>query len=578
MGMVATDVTSYVVMGYIDTASIQGQTKKILGILNLVDALKQRLDAQPEPTRQLLRSQVELLQQRAANMRGETVDLWTMVQAQQQPTRQRRSIAALAGIALIGTTLANFLYTGSLHAQIQDARTAIRGLTHQATWATATLLESSRRIDILNSTVSRALHHIQERENHLQQEITGLEETQRLMMTVDTAYRAMTLTAEGISNILKMVQDTCRGDVTAALINPREAKRELRRIRENLPPQMELAFDKDDLNAFYALPMLTQNHGHVLQVVLSIPLINVKDTMTLLRYIPLPIKTTSGLQLLLQGTRPYIATNEQRTLFQEVSNEELAECTPIRRIFLCPHLRVLNKREGTPSCLLALLEGKIEAAQKVCAHTLRVADPVLVVQISTNKFSVTAQTSTTATRTCSGEETSAIIHIPPGRSELVIPQGCAVSTDNLFITPAREVVHNLTDWVITVPIPAIPDINLTLANHYPRMDVGDEELVDIVRELTRYKPTTRLAEVAEIVAQRTRAHQVIISWSGALLSVVASTTIIGAIAWLWYRYHTKEQRTEKRPYYTICRQKRIKGTQAESRGPDSPKRGEFVVE
>ncbi len=153
MGMVATDVTSYVLMGYIDTASIQEQAKKISGILNLVDALKQRLDAQPEPTRQLLHSQVELLQQRAANMRGQTADLWTIVQAQ-QPTRRRCSIVALAGVALIGTTLANFLYTGSLHAQIQDARTAIHGLTHQATWATATQLESGRRIDILNTTVT----------------------------------------------------------------------------------------------------------------------------------------------------------------------------------------------------------------------------------------------------------------------------------------------------------------------------------------------------------------------------------------------------------------------------------------
>ncbi len=92
--------------------------------------------------------------------------------------------------------------------------------------------------------------------------------------------------------------------------------------------------------------------------------------------------------------------------------------------------------------------------------------------------------STTATRTCSGKESSAIIYIPPGRSELAIPQGCAVSTDDLFIPPAQEVVHNLTDWVITVPIPSIPDINLTLVNHYPHVDVGDKELVDIVCELT----------------------------------------------------------------------------------------------
>ncbi len=74
------------------------------------------------------------------------------------------------------------------------------------------------------------------------------------MMTVDVAYRAMTLTAEGVSNILKMVQDTCRGDITAALINPREAKQELRRIKENLPPQMELAFDKTTLTHFMHYP------------------------------------------------------------------------------------------------------------------------------------------------------------------------------------------------------------------------------------------------------------------------------------------------------------------------------------
>ncbi len=265
-------------------------------------------------------------------------------------------------------------------------------------------------------------------------------------------------------------------------------------------------------------------------------------------------------------------------LFQEISNEELAECTPTRCIFLCPHLRVLKKRDRVPSCLLALLEGKIETAQKVCAHTLRVADPILVVQISTNKFSITAQTSTTATRTCSGKESSAIIHIPPGCSELAIPQGCAVSTDDLFITPAREVVHNLTDWVITVPIPSLPNINLTLANHYPHVDVGDEELVDIVCELTRYRPTARFADIAAIVTQRTQAHQSIISWSGVLLSIVAAMTMIGVIAWLWYCYHTKGQRTEKQPYYTICRQKEMKDIQPESRGPDSPKWGEFVVE
>ncbi len=140
-------------MGYVDTVGIQEQTKKISGILNLVGTLRKRLDAQPEPPRQLLHLQVELLQQREADMRGQTANLWVIVQAQ-QPTWQRRSIAALAGVVLIGTMLANFLCTGSLHAQLQDARTAISGLTHQAMWATTALLESSRRIDILNTTVT----------------------------------------------------------------------------------------------------------------------------------------------------------------------------------------------------------------------------------------------------------------------------------------------------------------------------------------------------------------------------------------------------------------------------------------
>ncbi len=104
-------------------------------------------------------------------------------------------------------------------------------------------------------------------------------------------------------------------------------------------------------------------------MVLSLPLVNIKTTMRLLRHIPLPIRTTNGLHLLLQGVHPFIATNAQRTLFREISSEELAECTPVRRVFLCPHLRVLKKRDRAPSCLLALLEGKIEAAQKTCAYS-----------------------------------------------------------------------------------------------------------------------------------------------------------------------------------------------------------------
>ena len=76
--------------------------------------------------------------------------------------------------------------------------------------------------------------------------------------------------------------------------------------------------------------------------------------------------------------------------------------------------------------------------------------------------------------------------------------------------PAREVVHNLTDWVVTVPIPVMPDINLTLAERYPHLDVDDKELTEVVREQTQYESMAKLADVAEIVAQQTRACQSII--------------------------------------------------------------------
>ena len=177
-----------------------------------------------------------------------------------------------------------------------------------------------------------------------------------------------------------------------------------------------------------------------------------------------------------------------------------------------------------------------------------------------------------------------MLQIPAGRSMLTVPYGCAVSTDELFITPAREIVHNITDWIVTVPIPVTPDIQLALKERYPSLAINDQELTKIVQELTRYKPTADLEDIATRANRQMETYHSTISWSGAVVSIFGATIIGGSIAWLWCRYRTRKRHTSKQPHYTMIRRTARKPTlpreevTEKSRRPDSPKRGESIVE
>ncbi len=170
MGILAMDVWSYIMVGRLDTPTLQKQLNELEHLLQSAEDVQQ-VDNHSLNERQPINLEVPLIEQQVIHVRKQSGDLWASMRAQSNP-RTKRSMSAFTGIALIGATLANFLYAGSLRRRVDQIEMDTDAVAHKVTVATKTVVQNSERLNILNNTLCLLTHHLKQGESMIATEVT----------------------------------------------------------------------------------------------------------------------------------------------------------------------------------------------------------------------------------------------------------------------------------------------------------------------------------------------------------------------------------------------------------------------
>ena len=96
-------------------------------------------------------------------------------------------------------------------------------------------------------------------------------------------------------------------------------------------------------------------------------LIHVPITRTgpyqLLKYLDVPVHSKYPNLFISYDTQGYLAIEDNRKTFAELSEQDLDDCFPLEDTLLCPHIKVVQS--GTKSCLMAIFTN--EEHEKACA-------------------------------------------------------------------------------------------------------------------------------------------------------------------------------------------------------------------
>jgi len=559
IGHLATDTTSYLLIGQLDLSSTINQTPLLTSVGEHIKEAFHQLPDNRVTEKTLIQNQVRQLHDHLKEVGSQLADLKSLTHL--NSTRERRSIMLVAGLAAIGTSLSSLWYNHHLTQRLDKLQDQQSDLLHYVDVATKQVQENRVRIDTLNSTLYQLVAHQLQYEAGVTQSLQETIQIQRIIMTLDSCYKALQDYERAIRNTIEIVSDSLQGKISLQLMHPSAVEAELHKIEKLLPEDLRLAFSPKDFGAFFSLPCLTSIRGTTLRIAIAIPVYNSKTTLRLYRHVQTPVISKDGLDILLQAENNVLAINEEQTLHSQFHDSELASCTQVHDIFLCPAHRVLKKANQL-ACLPLLFQGKTEEAINHCEHRLRVSLRMEIVQVTTNTFLITATDNSNLQQSCEEPGKSRMIRIPPGYTKVQVPSGCSLSSEHYFVTPARNSTIGVDNWTISVPVLNMEAALSAFGQRYPDLNFGSEELKQVISSLTKFSSTTTPNEI-----RRERPHLAsdatsVTILSSAIISCLCATTLAVCVGYLYCRFRCNQRQQQVR--HNICR--KCSGRTDSSRG------------
>ncbi len=419
------------------------------------------------------------------------------------PRREKRFIGmALGGLALLGAGIGNFAYSGYINERLNVAEERADDMLHYIDLTAQKVITNSRRLNKLNDTLyALALHEIKV-EKRVQAELNGTRIIQRLLMLLDTCESALSHVARMLDRATTVWNMAIQGHVTPELIDPVTAAEELRRIKSSLHNRQVLAVDQEDLTAFYRLPCHLAPRGDSFVTVIPIPIYDAEDMYQVFRHLRVPIAADQHLEMFVDTDGLYLATNRERTLHQEMTTAELQSCLHTRRTYLCPQARPFRK-STEPGCLFSLLRGEKQQARRSCVHLFRTLRSTDIIQLAADQFLVTTSQKDRAERICKDANLDQTIDLEEGSTEVRLPEGCALSTEGMYVGPAYNQTLGSSTFVVRSGPPV--ELNLTeiMQDLYPHLDLEVGEISKIVEGLS---DRGGMVSLPDILAARQQAH------------------------------------------------------------------------
>ncbi len=540
VGDLTANLADHLILGRVD---LRQTTDDLLHIKQAHDWLSRAVRNLPDVhpvQKKNIKLQLRFLDQELKELTARAEELKDLVTGKVAPLgpgkggRQKRSLLlALGGLALIGASVGNLVYSGYLHKRIDDLEARQSSMLRYVDLTTKLVANNQQRIGALNKTLYHLLHQQMSFEKEVATNMQQLSAAQEILAILSTCEAAISHLSSALNRMQAVWTAALQGRIAVEMIPPTQVHQELRHIKEGLEHGYELAVDPDKLHEFYRLPCHLINRGDKFILAIPVPVYQVADEFQIYRHISVPVATGEGVEMILDTQERYLVVNRERTLHAEMTTAELQGCLQLHQLHLCPQQRVYYK-EGQPTCLFLLFQGKAKEAQRVCERAFRVAGGVELVQLNQTHFLASTGRQVVMTRSCEGTGTQDVL-VPKGITQIHLEEGCSLSADTAYIIPGQQQPVVAASYTVTTGSHITWDLTDMLREDYPHLDVQTEELRRIIGHLVVPGAKVRLQDV---LAARAMVPTAVRHTSWAAMAFTAAGLLIVALffAWVCCRY------------------------------------------
>ena len=190
----------------------------------------------------------------------------------------------------------------------------------------------------------------------------------------------------------------------------------------------------------FSLPCshIIDHHTLEIFVVIRVPVHQSANKLQLFHYVDFPAQVGPNQFIIPRPTYEFIAVNNLRSTFKELTSGDLLLCDHTPELYICPSHAIDVKAEET--CLVALFTGQGKGIKTYCPYHQATRDAVL--QKRQNQFQIFFKEMQTITFSCQDSH-SVLSRSFQGIRELTLPDGCKAET-NAFVFESTKSLHGHT--------------------------------------------------------------------------------------------------------------------------------------
>ena len=176
-----------------------------------------------------------------------------------------------------------------------------------------------------------------------------------------------------LETILSLAEN---GILPRSLVPPSRLTKILTEIQKKLPLDLALPFPPSDTDSYFSVSHTqTMRTTGKISVLVTIPLISVKDQFRVYQIFNIPVPKSSGNRTLVANYETenvkYVALSEDSMRFMSINDVDI-QLYLRRRIPFCPIRRPIMNVLTSTGCIPALLTNRTDAVTRFCEHVIRI--------------------------------------------------------------------------------------------------------------------------------------------------------------------------------------------------------------
>ena len=533
VGTLVPDVSTYLIIGQLNITDVISQVDKLVTLEKSARDMISKIPDSYTMEAVYLNKTLRLMELKLQDIEGKIDEVKFIFNKTAEESRGKRSIAG--AVALIGSGasfIANSFLVNSLQSQLSSFSTAIKELISFSILGAREIQENKERIAKLEKHLNRLSIHTYLKMNQFQDQLNTNRFISDSILHINLGFLQLSDLEDNIRNILTIVDGALNNKISTTMISPKQAREELNKIQiSGYEPVI------NTLEEFYSLTSYaTIDEENLLNVYISIPLINNANKYQLYQYVDAPL-TMDGMQVRLAPTKDLLAIGSKDNLYTELREADLTSCLTVGRLKLCPHIRLFRKSGQTDNCLFNLFIGQFDKAK--CDGEIQKVSEVEINIINENKIAITAQNDNfNGILECPSNSSTGILRrtipAPRGISLVQVDDGCSYQISSYYLFPNKKNIlkfnshvhirmsNNNIEDLIKIRHPTLVKEALENQDTLQIQDINNED------KLLKYINSTQLIRIQEEIS-----GEDYVSYSALVISIIIVIIISMGLGY-WY--------------------------------------------